>query len=372
MKRPAGPPHPGHLRIVSTGDPMDHGADIPPILACRPRMSDFHYSQVHTRDAQEHGSSLSTWEQRYEQLSTGPFEASLEDLRIGPVQVFREFANRSVLQDGTPRPGTLAVGFVHAPQAECQGWCSGHRLAAGRAIAVGTNNEFELVTGAGMALLGLCVDKAELERRAARLHGPMRELDLDLSSPALLKPDKIDHDEAHALIEGAMSLAREQPVLLAEPEKRRRLAESLTDALLACFVPGHLQSELRPSAAARHRIVSRAWDYMRAHADEPITVPQLCAAAGASRRGLQYAFEEVMDLSPVSYLHVMRLNRVRAEIRSRHQDSVGDIATRWGFWHLSRFAAEYRQLFGELPSATRQRRPFSGQTRSTHNFAKSG
>jgi len=169
-----------------------------------------------------------------------------------------------------------------------------------------------------------------------------------------------------------MTLAREQPALLAEPEKQRRLAESLTDALLACFFPGHLQSELRPSAAARHRIVSRAWDYMRAHADEPISVPQLCAAAGTSRRGLQYAFEEVVNLSPVSYLHVMRLNRVRAEIRSRREDSVGDIATRWGFWHLSRFAAEYRQLFGELPSATRQRSLASGQTLGTHNFAKSG
>lgn len=335
-------------------------------------MSDFQYVQVHTHDAQEHGSSLSTWEQRYEQLSTGPFEASLEDLRIGPVQVFREVANRSVLQDGTPRAGTLAVGFVSAREADSQGWCCGHRLAAGRAIAVGANNEFELVTGAGMALLGLCVDQAALARRAAQVLGPMQALDLDLSGPALLKPDKVDHEEVHSLIEGAMTLAREQPALLAEPERQRQLAESLTDALLACFFPGHLQSELRPSAAARHRIVSRAWDYMRAHADEPVSVPQLCAAAGASRRGLQYAFEEVMNLSPVSYLHVMRLNRVRAEIRSRHQDSVGDIATRWGFWHLSRFAAEYRQLFGELPSATRQRYQSQGKPGSPLNFAKSG
>lgn len=335
-------------------------------------MSDYHYTQVHTRDAQEHGSSLSTWEQRYEQLSIGPFQASLEDLHIGPVQVFRECANRSVLQDGTPRPGTMAVGFVLAREAQSQGWCCGHRLAAGRAIAVDANNAFELVTGAGMMLLGMCIDKAELARRAVQFHGPMQALDIDLPGPALLKPDKVDHEEAKALIEGAMSLAREQPALLAEPDRRRRLAESLTDALLDCLAPGHLQSELRPSAAARHRIVSRAWDYMRAHADEPISVPQLCAAAGASRRALQYAFEEVLDLSPVSYLHVMRLNRVRAEIRSHREDSVGDIATRWGFWHLSRFAAEYRQLFGELPSATRQRHLPQGKPELAPNFAKSG
>jgi len=36
-------------------------------------------------------------------------------------------------------------------------------------------------------------------------------------------------------------------------------------------------------------------------------------------------------------------------------DTVGDVAARWGFWHLSRFAADYSRLFGELPSATRAR-----------------
>jgi AraC family ethanolamine operon transcriptional activator len=94
---------------------------------------------------------------------------------------------------------------------------------------------------------------------------------------------------------------------------------------------------------------------MRGHADEAISVPELCAATGVSRRALQYAFEDVLHLSPVTYLRAMRLNRVRAELLAGCADSVGDIAARWGFWHLSRFAAEYRELFGELPSATRTR-----------------
>jgi AraC family ethanolamine operon transcriptional activator len=31
---------------------------------------------------------------------------------------------------------------------------------------------------------------------------------------------------------------------------------------------------------------------------------------------------------------------------------VQDIAARWGFWHLSHFANDYRRMFGELPSET--------------------
>jgi AraC family ethanolamine operon transcriptional activator len=32
--------------------------------------------------------------------------------------------------------------------------------------------------------------------------------------------------------------------------------------------------------------------------------------------------------------------------------TIQDIASHWGFWHLSQFAQDYKHLFGELPSAT--------------------
>jgi AraC family ethanolamine operon transcriptional activator len=33
-------------------------------------------------------------------------------------------------------------------------------------------------------------------------------------------------------------------------------------------------------------------------------------------------------------------------------ESVQSVAASWGFWHLSRFASDYRQMFGQLPSDT--------------------
>jgi AraC family ethanolamine operon transcriptional activator len=32
--------------------------------------------------------------------------------------------------------------------------------------------------------------------------------------------------------------------------------------------------------------------------------------------------------------------------------TVQDTAARWGFWHLGHFVTDYKQMFGELPSAT--------------------
>ncbi|MFY8217090.1 MAG: helix-turn-helix domain-containing protein [Chthoniobacterales bacterium] len=49
----------------------------------------------------------------------------------------------------------------------------------------------------------------------------------------------------------------------------------------------------------------------------------------------------------------MRLCKARREILgSGYRNlSVTDAAMAWGFNHLGRFSAEYRQFFGELPSS---------------------
>ena len=34
--------------------------------------------------------------------------------------------------------------------------------------------------------------------------------------------------------------------------------------------------------------------------------------------------------------------------------TVADIAARWGFWHMGHFSQDYKALFGETPTQTRQ------------------
>ncbi|EDT39943.1 helix-turn-helix domain-containing protein [Burkholderia ambifaria] len=74
---------------------------------------------------------------------------------------------------------------------------------------------------------------------------------------------------------------------------------------------------------------------------------------GISRRTVQYAFNDTLNLNPIAYLRAVRLNHVRRELRLG--GPVTSAATKWGFWHLSSFAQDYRAMFGELPSATARR-----------------
>jgi transcriptional regulator GlxA family with amidase domain len=51
-----------------------------------------------------------------------------------------------------------------------------------------------------------------------------------------------------------------------------------------------------------------------------------------------------------------RFARVRADLlRADTDESITQIAMKWGFRHLGRFAVGYRDRFGEMPSQTRRR-----------------
>jgi AraC family ethanolamine operon transcriptional activator len=84
------------------------------------------------------------------------------------------------------------------------------------------------------------------------------------------------------------------------------------------------------------------------------TVVDICKSVSVSERSLQYAFRTYVDLSPLVYLRLCRLNRVRATLRSSHPQitTVTAVAMRFGFLHLGRFAVDYKQIFNESPSAT--------------------
>jgi AraC family ethanolamine operon transcriptional activator len=134
------------------------------------------------------------------------------------------------------------------------------------------------------------------------------------------------------------------------------LLERLLVALDTTTVPKHTRSH--HTRQARNRVVRLAEDYALAHTDGRLCVTDLCVATGVSERTLQYAFQEVMGMSPLAYLTKLRLHRVRKALwmGAYGTTTVSAEALKWGFWHFGDFSRAYKDCFGELPSESLRRK----------------
>jgi len=74
-------------------------------------------------------------------------------------------------------------------------------------------------------------------------------------------------------------------------------------------------------------------------------------AAGVSVRSLQAGFRKFKDTTPATYLRGIRLEAVHAELSLwENRLPVSEVALKWGFTQMGRFAAQFHERFGRYPS----------------------
>ncbi|MFH0129891.1 AraC family transcriptional regulator [Variovorax sp. VaC1] len=100
------------------------------------------------------------------------------------------------------------------------------------------------------------------------------------------------------------------------------------------------------------RQLRRAEEFMRSHLEAALSLEEVAQAAGVNRRTLALLFRRYRDLSPMEVLRNMRLDAAHEQLARHDGTSVTQIALDCGFSHLSRFAACYRERFGQLPRDT--------------------
>ncbi|WP_321937830.1 anthranilate 1,2-dioxygenase regulatory protein AndR [Burkholderia cepacia] len=148
------------------------------------------------------------------------------------------------------------------------------------------------------------------------------------------------------------------PETVALAQRDRRIAlefERLVISLLLAGQPHHCQARSGGTALVP-RTVKRAEAYIAEHACEPITLADIALAAGVPVRTLLDGFQRFSRGSPMQLVRERRLEHARDRLRQgRDTDRVADVALCCGFANLGRFAALYRETFGESPSDTLRR-----------------
>jgi AraC-like DNA-binding protein len=100
--------------------------------------------------------------------------------------------------------------------------------------------------------------------------------------------------------------------------------------------------------------VRRAEQFVAENYMKPIDIDDLAAATGVSSRTLYYGFKQHRGASPGKYLKGVRLLRARRSLLEAQMRGgrVGEVAANVGYENKSQFARDYREYFGESPSAT--------------------
>lgn len=286
------------------------------------------------------------WDMRYQQLEPGPNVCAMTQLRLGRVDVGREELSRAVAIQGTAPIGSVVFGLLAEPSGELT---FRGRRASPDTIVYNPSSE-ELDHRARGALLSFVVDTDVLAAYMGHtaLHAALRQDRVTLTP---------NHAQAlRTLSAAALSEFQMRPELHGSPAACGALADQLLTQLV---------DALRGPAGSRDRVArtgprplrlaaaKEAEEFILRNLDRRLPVDDLVRMTDVGRSALRAGFVQRFGHGPQAHISALRLNAVRRTLRAAAPGaSVTGAATRFGFWHLGRFAQAYRRLFGELPSST--------------------
>jgi len=304
-----------------------------------------HLSVKDAFDADLHASNLTNWNQEYDQVSPGRFKGRIVELPFEGLQVFKESTNQALQQKCLVWPNSVWLGIPQQNQAPCK--INGMSVTQKSIMCRPGNHAFELSTPQDFELFGMVMNQSLLTEFA------------DTHGVALNWSDIKTHGRLSLPSQTLKNVRFILGRLLNENDtisSSKLSHDLLMIAMLEVLSAETPQPSQTPSFKRRKTVVDTAKTYISDNADTPITITDLCKVASVSQRTLQYSFESILGISPIQYLRISRLNAVRrALLSSGEEANILDIASLWGFWHMSQFAKDYKRLFGELPSQTKMR-----------------
>ena len=159
----------------------------------------------------------------------------------------------------------------------------------------------------------------------------------------------------HRVVSFVANELKLDPSAVNHPIVRRQLDDVLLGAILS--LPGaHQRSIDQTKGIASSGVVRRAEEYMEANLGRPIGMSDVAEQCACSRTKLFQAFKKERDWTPLQFLVRRRMEHARRRLLAPADGvTVSAVALDCGYANFSRFAQQYRKLFGETPSMTLNR-----------------
>jgi len=288
--------------------------------------------------------AVSPWDLEMRQVSSGALHATLDFLQLGDMLLTRELWSHGVLATGATPKGYVALAGPSAQRSFK--WC-GEEIAGGSVTCGVDAAEIDFVAPDAAAHWVILVPADQIaawlgDESVVQTLKAQRVL---RCAPALTR--RISRS-----VDRCVDVARSCPALLTERQLTASMARDLQE-VVTTLVSNSAGNAGRRIARSRELACRRAMSVVEGLSD-PISVRELAAETGVSRKSLERAFRERLGISPKKYIRLHLLSRLHHALRIARpsEATVTQVACSLGFTELGRMAGEYRETFGKLPSAT--------------------
>ncbi len=279
------------------------------------------------------------WDLDFRQMDRGRFDGEIHLVMMPEVQLGHVRLERRIEQAGAPPLGLRTIG-VPADPGQRIFW-RGRQVHGGQVLVYPLGSEIDAISQPGFDVYVLSFAPELLNAAAERLGVAHFERLLDASDVVDVDPLALD--------------ALRVSLKAWFPNPGRAWARSELPSAVVQLLARATQPQ-KPVL-----LMDRAIHMAQLHVDSrpfaALHVTDLCRHIGVSERTLRHSFRDRLGMTPKAYVRDRRLNLVRKALRDTAAPvaKIADIANRCDFWHMGQFAADYRRLFGELPSETLRR-----------------
>ena len=290
----------------------------------------------------------SNFELDFCQLESGEPTINTKTTILSSVICTEFIINKAFHQQGTLLDDHFSFGFM---QGNSQSRWAGEDVGSGYLLDFNSRCGFDTISDRAFSAKTIHVKKGRLHEVADVLGVDLSKLGaMDYALPLSINP--INMNQLQVAIQTAEYLVQALQHHPSDSVDIATVEDTIYHKLIHCLdISQRKDSTTRSNRLAAMR---RAIDFIKSHSREVYTVTDVCRASATTSRTLERVFREELAVTPKQYMKLVKLTGIRQDlIKFSQEENIKDIALSWGFWHMSKFAQDYKNHFGKLPSQTK-------------------
>lgn len=274
------------------------------------------------------------WSLDFRQLGTGGFYGRvIQNISTHVLVSYARFGCK-LHQEGLTPPGYRT--FVIPCAENVNFWWLGHNVTGSDLLVFSESRNLESASNDSFEIFTVSLEESYLEDLLQAMQLPRFQTNAHVI--------RLDPETAATLRGSAM--------------RALRTPSSAESHALAEMIISSRGLEEQSNKSGRQRLRDQAirliCDHLHDRPNADLNISDMCRLANVSERTLQYTFKQRYGVSPNNFVKRWKLNSAKKLLLEANPDEVtiSEIAESLNFNHQSQFAADYRILFGELPSQT--------------------